>query len=171
MTIITTPCTDPNISLNYAYSNRASLIIPDFNDVTFNIAEFDLPSLELPPVAANNPFSDDFLPGEKMEFGELSITFLVDGGYKNYQSIYKWMTGLGKPETYEQYRTKLHHRQDIKIILRDAHAAPTKEITFVQAWPTQISQIPFDFQISDAIPIKCNVVFAYNYFYVGESAI
>jgi len=38
-------------------------------------------------------------PGDKMEFGDLNIRFIVDENLENYMEIQKWMRGLGFPES------------------------------------------------------------------------
>ena len=39
------------------------------------------------------------IPGDKVQFGDLTIRFLVDEDLKNYMEIQKWIRGLGYPES------------------------------------------------------------------------
>ena len=44
------------------------------------------------------------VPGDKLQYGEFSLRFLVDENMENYMSIHNWLTGLGYPETTEQFK-------------------------------------------------------------------
>ena len=39
------------------------------------------------------------VPGDKIEFGDLNLKFLVDEDLGNYMEIQKWIRGLGYPES------------------------------------------------------------------------
>ena len=39
------------------------------------------------------------VPGDKIEFGDLNLRFLVDENLENYMEIQKWIRGLGYPES------------------------------------------------------------------------
>jgi len=45
------------------------------------------------------------MPGDKLDYDTLNISFLVDENLENYREIHGWMTGLGFPKDYSQYRT------------------------------------------------------------------
>ena len=39
-----------------------------------------------------------------MTYGDLSLRFLVDENMENYMAIHNWMTGLGFPETTQDFK-------------------------------------------------------------------
>ena len=43
-------------------------------------------------------------PGDKIEFGDLSLRFLVDEDLSNYMEIQNWIRGLGYPEEVQEFR-------------------------------------------------------------------
>ena len=45
------------------------------------------------------------VPGERLTFGDFTLRFLVDENMENYLSVYEWLTGLGFPETTQQFKT------------------------------------------------------------------
>jgi hypothetical protein len=51
------------------------------------------------------------IPGEKITYGDFTLRFLVDESLENYMAIHNWITGLGFPETTEQY-TNLTTNED-----------------------------------------------------------
>ena len=42
------------------------------------------------------------IPGDKMEFEDLNVRFLVDENLENYMEIQNWMRGLGFPESLQE---------------------------------------------------------------------
>ena len=42
------------------------------------------------------------IPGDKMEFEDLNVRFLVDENLENYMEIQNWMRGLGFPESFQE---------------------------------------------------------------------
>tara|TARA_Y100000287_G_scaffold37574_1_gene28498 strand:+ start:70 stop:345 length:276 start_codon:yes stop_codon:yes gene_type:complete len=57
-----------------------------------NIPNLSLGIAEQPTYLRNIP-----IPGDKIDFGDLTIRFLVDEDLKNYMEIHKWIRGLGFP--------------------------------------------------------------------------
>ena len=44
------------------------------------------------------------VPGDKLQYGDFSLRFLGDEELENYMSIHNWLTGLGFPETTQQFK-------------------------------------------------------------------
>ena len=55
---------------------------------------------------ANQPtyLKDLDVPGDKLSYGDFSLRFLVDENMENYMAIHNWLTGLGYPETTQQFK-------------------------------------------------------------------
>ena len=51
------------------------------------------------------PFTDISIMGEKTEFENLSISFIVDEYLENYISLHNWLTGIGFPKSRSQFST------------------------------------------------------------------
>ena len=62
-----------------------------------------IPEITLGLAVQPSYLKDIDIPGEKLEYGDLSIRFLVDEQLKNYVAVHKWLTGLGFPETPQQF--------------------------------------------------------------------
>ena len=54
--------------------------------------------LDLGVATQNNYLTDIPRPGEKITFGDLTLSFLVDEDLSNYLEIQNWMRGIGFPE-------------------------------------------------------------------------
>ena len=71
--------------------------------VEYFVTAVDLPDIALGTTVMNTPFKDIPIPGEKLTYGPLSITFLIDEYMENYISLHDWITGLGFPEKRSQF--------------------------------------------------------------------
>ena len=58
----------------------------------------NIPDLNLGVANQPNYLRDIPVPGDKIDFGDLNIRFLVDEDLTNYMEIQKWLRGLGFPE-------------------------------------------------------------------------
>ena len=63
-----------------------------------NIPDITLGRAEHPTYLRDIP-----IPGDKIQFGDLRITFLVDEDLTNFMEIQNWIRGLGYPETLKQF--------------------------------------------------------------------
>ena len=89
--------------LDYASPTQFKFGIHQLPLVEYFITAVDLPDIALATTVMNTPFKDIPIPGEKLTYGPLSITFLVDEYLENYISLHDWITGLGFPEKRSQF--------------------------------------------------------------------
>ena len=63
-----------------------------------------IPEVSLATATQPSYLKDIDIPGEtKLKFGDLTIQFLVDENMENYRTVHDWITGLGFPETPQQF--------------------------------------------------------------------
>ena len=71
--------------------------------------EFYCNSARIPEITLGTAIQPSYLkdidvPGDKLQYGDLSLRFLVDEEMENYMSIHNWLVGLGFPETAQQFK-------------------------------------------------------------------
>ena len=71
--------------------------------VEFFTTEANLPGIDMGFTQQNTPFKDIPIIGDKLTYGSLEITFIVDEYLENYISLHNWMTGLGFPSSRQQF--------------------------------------------------------------------
>ena len=64
-----------------------------------NIPSMDLGVAEQPTYLRDIP-----TPGDKIDFGDLSIRFLVDEDLVNYMELQRWIRGLGFPDSMKDFK-------------------------------------------------------------------
>jgi hypothetical protein len=85
------------------------------------------------------------LPGDKIEFGTLGVTALIDEDMVSYKEIYDWMLSNvdGFTAATDATDTKPASTADITVNILNSMNNKTKEIRYYNAFPTDISGISF----------------------------
>ena len=144
-------------------------------NVNFFVTACTTPSVNLGVVEVANPFSRLRVPGDKIDFGDFSVTFKVDEDMRNYEEILEWMFGLGFPNEYAQYRA-LNQKEALKegkysdatLTILTSSKNPNKSFVFTDAFPYAISDIRMASNSSDVEYVECEVSFKYTTFSIKD---
>ena len=91
--------------LDYASPTQFKFGILQLPKVEFFTVSANLPGITLPSVNYSTPLKNIPTMGEKLEYDDLTITFIVDEYLENYISMHEWMIGTGFPKNREQFAT------------------------------------------------------------------
>ena len=72
--------------------------------VSFFCNSARIPEITLGTAIQPTYLKDIDVPGEKLTYGDFSLRFLVDENLENYMAIHNWLTGLGFPDSAQDYR-------------------------------------------------------------------
>jgi hypothetical protein len=140
-------------------------------NVNYFVQAAAVPSLSIGRVEQGTPFSRLKFPGDKLDFGDLNITFRVDEELRNYYELYNWMIGLGKPENFNQYSDLAAQNavgkgivSDATLIILSSAKNPIVEINYRNLYPVSLSEINFNTQLNDVDYVDCIATFAYDTF-------
>ena len=136
-----------------------------------NIPDMSLSIAEQPTYLRNIP-----LPGDKIEFGDLSLRFMVDEDLTNYMEIQNWIRGLGYPEAISQYseledkayikQTFGNKRQDVysdgTLQILSNNLVPKFQVLFDDLFPYSLSTVTFDATDTDIEYFTADVAFKYT---------
>ena len=89
----------------------------------------NVPGISGTPAVVNTPFKNIPTMGDKLEYENLSISFIVDEYLENYLSLHNWITGIGFPKNRGQFST---HR-DITSTTPDSQRSISSDIGDVGA--------------------------------------
>ena len=81
--------------------------------LNFFIQSVTLPGINFSATEQPNPFRNIPIPSDKITFGDLDVTFKVDEDMKSYIEIFDWITGMGFPNDYNQYKSLHDSREGI----------------------------------------------------------
>ena len=128
-------------------------------------------------------------PGDKIEFEDLTLRFLVDENLENYMEIYTWIRGLGYPETRQEifdlqserkrkYQDKGNTSRDIKgmdiysdgslLVLNSTQNLEFK-VNFEGLFPYSLSTIQFDATDTEIEYFTADVIFKYTIFHITDT--
>ena len=167
-------------TLDPLFLNSFQFQIARLPGMTYFVQETEIPSVTLPNAGSATPFSNMKMPGDKIEFGDLTIKFLVDKKMKNWMAIFSWIQGMGFPENSEQYKNFINSGfvstyasendrmvSDASLVVLDSTNQPLKTFTMVDIFPVNLSGITFDATIPTAQQAVASATFAIQYMQVS----
>jgi len=130
----------------------------------------NIPDMTLGQVdSVTNTFIKLPVPGDKLQFGALSVRFRIDEDLRNYKEIYDWMTGLGYPDNFDQsvaIRTGIQAQgqvySDATLLINTASNRPNVQVSFVDAYPVSLSALQFDVSQADITYLEADVSLVYR---------
>ena len=152
----------------------------------------NVPGISLGSATQLTPLKDIPVPGDKLTYGDLEISFMVDENLDNYREMHGWLTGIGFPRDREQYSNMLKSNVDrFPVIGKDSKKTdPGKvvsgatpigpiysdatlnilssknrgniEVRFSDVFPTSLSGLNFNQQAADVEYLSATVVFQYR---------
>ena len=157
--------------------------INQLNIISFEIAFSRLPTIEyfcqrvnIPAVILGDtfqpmPFMNLPVEGDTLSFESMNLSFILDEDMQNYMEIYSWLTALGFPRDYEQFKTLKPASEaseyasmfsDMDIMLQTNKSNPNYKITFNDVFPTSLSSVQFDTSVSALEPIVVDATFNFK---------
>jgi hypothetical protein len=128
------------------------------------ITSVNLPGISLAEVNQPTPFMPTQVPGNDLTFEPLNITFLVDENLNNWRELYDWLSGIGFPNEYSEYKDQKENRQiysDATLTILNSNMNANYIVKFNDLFPTSISEVSFDSASADIEGIKATATFRY----------
>ena len=148
------------------FLNPSSFVLT-LDSQSYSGAEFTIQTMILPDVSVegallNYQQINVGRAGDKINFGTFEISYLIDEDLLNYKEIFDWMKS--NVETKHSTTTSSDHYRDMTLTVMNSANNVTKQIKFVDAYPTSLSSIPFDITTTDVEYLTASVTFQYSYF-------
>ena len=91
--------------LDYASPTQFKFSIIKLPKVEYFCTQVNIPGITLGGTMVQpSPLKDIPIPGEKLTYEPLQMTFLVDENLENFQEIHGWLVGLGFPRDHSEFR-------------------------------------------------------------------
>ena len=150
-------------NINFLAPNNFEFTIDrlTYPNASFLITDVDLPSFSIGTADLASSFRVSPFHSDKVTYDRLSLTFIVDENMVNYLEIHDWMLAQVIQDDIYPEDSK---RRDCKLIVNSSHNNKVRNITFVDAFPVDISPISFSSRINDVDYVNCTVSFAFSYF-------
>jgi len=150
--------------------------------VAFFCNQANIPDLTLG--IANQPtyLKDIDVPGDKIVFGDLNLSFMVDENLENYMELQKWIRGLGYPEYLDQYKELYEsaiigerYKQKSSSVFSDgtlevlnSSMIPNFLVYFKDLFPYSLQTLEFDATASDVQYFTATVSFKYTMYNITD---
>ena len=131
-----------------------------------------IPEIVLGTIIQPGYLKDIDIPGEKLQYGDFSLRFLVDENLENYMSIHNWLTGLGFPETPQQFVNKTTDEEgqrdmneqfsDGSLRILNSNFQTMAIVKFNDLFPTSITSLEFDSTETDINYFTAEASFKYT---------
>ena len=187
MVTATSPIARQPEQLDYASPTQFRFGIHQLPKVEFFTVSANLPGISAGTVTHATPFKDIPIMGEKLDYENLSISFIVDEYLENYISLHNWMVGIGFPEKREQFRTfrdvtsdtpasgktpptdlvgkaipDIAMYSDAFLQILSNKNNPIVEVIFENAFPISLSALDFTQTATDVEYLVATAEFAYQ---------
>ena len=144
--------------------------------VAFFCNQANIPSLDLGIAEQPTWLKNIDVPGDKIQFGDLTLRFLVDEDLVNYMELQRWIRGLGYPENMDEFR-KLEGEavlpgnfgqagdniySDGTLQILTSNMVAKFNVNFKDLWPTSLTTLTFDATDTDIEYFTADVSFKYT---------
>ena len=131
-----------------------------------------IPDISLGTAIESTYLKDIDIPGEKLTYGELNVRFLVDENLENYMKIHNWLTGLGFPDSPQQFINQLKDEDGIQdrkeqysdgsLHILNSNYNDIAVVKFKDLFPVYLTSLEFDATESDVNYFTADVTFKYT---------
>ena len=149
--------------------------------VAFFCNQANIPSLDLGVAEQPSYLKDIPLPGDKMQFGDLNLRFLVDEDLVNFMEIQNWIRGLGFPESLAEFNDLKNEAilgpmgkstedvySDGTLQILSSNLIPKFQVVFNDLFPYSLSTVTFDATDTDIEYFTADVAFKYTIYEITD---
>ena len=155
-----------------------------FNLGKFPKVDFFCNTARIPEITLDTTTQPSYLknidvPGEKISYGDLTIQFLVDENMENYKIVHDWITGLGFPETSQQFIDKTTDRDGLRdmkeqfadgtLRILNSNFNEVAKVKFLDMFPVSLSSLDFDATSTDVNYFTAQASFKYTVYQLTSS--
>ena len=134
-------------------------------------------SARIPEITLGTALQPSYLknidvPGDKLEYGDFSLRFLVDEQLENYMAIHNWLTGLGFPQTTQEFKNLTTDTENIRdpneafsdgaLHILNSNYRDVAIVKFDGLFPTTLSSLEFEATDGDLNYFTAEVNFKYT---------
>ena len=159
---------------NYMSPVGFKLILTKTPKVDFLCQSANIPQISMGTAIQPTYLKDIPVPGDKVLYDDLTVRFLVDEKMENYLAIYKWITGLGYPESLKEfndleseavgsmYEDGDNIYSDGTLQVLSSNLVAKFNVNFKDLFPVSLSTITFDATDTDIDYFTAEATFKYT---------
>ena len=133
-----------------------------------------IPELSLGTAVQPSYLKDVDIPGDKLQYGDFSLRFMVDENLENYMKIHNWLRGLGYPESTKNFKdymtddtTTIFEPEkksfsDGALHILNSNYRDVAIVKFTDLFPVYLTSLDFDASEGDINYFTADVTFKYT---------
>ena len=144
--------------------------------VAFFCNQANIPSIDLGIAEQPTWLKNIDVPGDKIQFGDLTLRFLVDEDLVNYMELQRWIRGLGFPDSLKDFaalekeaviKPRFANRgdniySDGNLQILSSNLVAKFNVNFKDLFPVSLSTITFDATDTDVEYFTAEATFKYT---------
>jgi len=165
-------------NLDYASASQFRFSINRLPEVEYFVTKANLPTVTLSGDARiSTPFKDIFVAGDSVEYSDLTLEFLINETYENWEEIYNWIIGVGFPNSRKQFSDMTNSNTDTQpgggvssmfsdgtLTILSNKNNPILQVTYKGMFPTELTGVDFTVQDTDVASLTASATFKYTDF-------
>jgi hypothetical protein len=176
-------------NLSYLAPTQFELLIKKLPNTKYFSTGVNVPSVSVAEVQQpTNLGRNVLIPGDKINFGEITVTFIVDENMENWTELYQWMSQITSSTDPEKYRSLVGAARradlpydgsgdpdavysDMTIVVTTAANNPNRYIRIEGAFPTSLGEITMDTTVAGGLSyVTCTASFQFTTFEIASSS-
>lgn len=162
-------------NLDLLQSTKFRLIFNNLPGITYFCQNINIPGVSLSEIPRHTPFIDLYVPGEKLVYDTLNITFLVDEEMRTWEQLHDWLRALTFPTDFNEYAQlpKITNRSypkqqpqysDASFTVHTNKNNPNIRFQFKDLFPTTLSPILLNASDTADNIITADATFRFSYY-------
>ena len=176
-------------NLSYLAPTQFELLIKKLPNTKYFSTGVNVPSVSVAEVQQpTNLGRNVLIPGDKINFGEITVTFIVDENMENWTELYTWMSQITSSTDPDKYRSLVGANRranepydgsgdydavysDMTIVVTTAANNPNRYIRIEGAFPTSLGEITMDTTVAGGLSyVTCTASFQFTTFEIASSS-
>jgi hypothetical protein len=162
---------------NLLQPNKFQLNFSRMPNLQYFCQSVSIPGVSMSEIPQNTPFVDIYVPGDKLIYDLLNITFYVDENIQTWKEVHDWIRAMTFPENFEEYRnlenlnkynrslsTNKPQYSDGIVTLLTSSNNPKIRFKFYDLFPITLSTFIMSATDTPDNIITADATFRYSYF-------
>jgi hypothetical protein len=149
-----------NVTANKNYlapiSFKVTIDSSEFANLEYFCVSATVPGITLPEVSVPFRGNQNFEPGDRVDYPNFDMRFIITENMENYLELFNWIKGNATAPKRIQ--------RDIILHIASSHNNVNKQVRFAHAFPVSVGTIEFNSQNTDIEYIAADASFRYTYF-------
>tara|TARA_X000001036_G_C20317160_1_gene658914 strand:- start:72 stop:653 length:582 start_codon:yes stop_codon:yes gene_type:complete len=176
-------------NLSYLAPTQFELLVKKLPNTKYFATGVNIPSVTVgESIQPTSLGANIKLPGDKIAYGEMTITFIVDENMENWTELFTWMEGITASTDTEKYRLLVGANKridqpqdgsgddkemysDMTIVVTTAANNPNRYIRIADAYPSSLGEITMDTTVAGGITyVTCTASFQFTSFEIASTS-